>query len=1727
MTNEVVDAYKNIPVLKGHSNFHEWEHLFRAFARRKNLITTLLGVDREPFRKTVAKGDGDYEVVRPPAERAGECPPTGRQLAPGQGQTLSEDDRAKWDKWAKTENPLRAALIETSLPKLHDFIDRHWTAHDAFEALAAKFQNDTIEHRRSAKTAVESLKLPDKPTPEELDDHMEEYMRLVGKSEKTGYKWQDFDKCDVLLKSIPASLSQYIESIWKTNCRATGADFDFESLESAYMEAAEGYRLRYQADPTINAAVMFNDHVNQGRPQKGKREGTNRASGGGGKKAKSDSDSDKENKGSKSKAKSSQTCGHCNRRFHTEKQCWEKKAGIPSFDEQRKLIAAQKEKAKPENDDVSDRGKQTKQSANHVNADSSSSSAEDSASTESDGDHGQAVRSLWDLDDNEEDFEDGVVMTVTGDDAEQSAQVTKGVHFRAKPIGLAPVIVTPTTTTSSYLVDSGAGVHIVNDLSLLTEPQPISKRFGHIGGGRVRATHVGSLHFKLPNGEIIIIKKVFYSPEAGLCLLSAGRLRKTGWIVDLNDDTMTYDKYVFAMEIRQYTSWTNLRLVKQLSGKQASRRRRKHTNRAIGVFHVDFELNSPLFQEHRRTGHLSRTLLMKLAKEGRLNITYEEAKEDKFDISHCFPCMQTGSKKLPKNEESPRGTALEREYVHADLFGPRTPTWHGYDFALVMSSDYTRVRHVELIKGKSGSSVFDPLTNFITKLERQTGCTVVNVRTDWGKEFVNGLFGDWCKRKGINHEYTEGYVPEHNAVAERVIGILKRKMQAMLAGSTIGPQAWGHAMQYAANILNMVTTSSVDGKTAWELMTGRKPNLQKVRTFGEYVFAHIPSEKRERKDNPILQSGRAARILGRDPNRPGWIIRFEDNGEINVSSDLRTAMGIPLDFPLEDVPDPTSILKGKAKSIPRILNQPDDPRDLLIPPYTPICGPNVEGTPTYTPASSRAPSAAPPSRCTTEEPQDAVPTTPTSPEPPPGESTTAGPPGEVGPEPPPGEPTNAEPPGEARTGSTSTATGEQPTNQHNIAGEAANPSPIPSITVHPPETTVAKPPSAGGAPSKTTPPNPTATGKGRQTSGTSTASRSASKTTTTPTPTPTPNTAPATKSRVPTTSNLPPKKTRARPTAATDGAPPSERRRSSRTPQPRQPATSYKAATSSKPPISAVLKRETAEFEILIAVVLESNPTTPDEPLTYEEAMQGPNASEWAKAWQAELDKLEEKGTWEEAVRPAGEKLIDTKPVFRLKTDADGNIKKFKARNVARGFRQVAGLHFNETHQPTSKASSLRLLLTLAASYNLEVHQADFEAAYLNADVDVPIYIRFPPGYKKKDPRSNCLLLKKSLYGLKQAGNLWWKAIEKELHDKGFEHVKNEWGLYVKREKGIPVAIIMLYVDDMICAARDANTIDGIFDALNETFPLTKLGEVNHILGLKVERDGQYFNLSQSAYIDSILKELPGINANIAKYAPLPLDPRPCRSGEESEEETPLSARAAKAYQEVLGKVLWPAIMTRPDIAFATSYLGRFSHAPSEHHWQLLLRVVNYLAHTRDVKLRTGGPPKALEAYCDSDWGDRDGTFRSTSGFVILINDSVINWSSRRQPTVALSSTEAEYIAASDTAREIIWWRALLKELGLEQHEATPLHMDNESARKLAHRPTNHGRTKHIDVKYHHIRDLIRDHALELERVNSEDNIADGLTKPLDGTSTAVMLSDLHLVRTQAAKSGECRDNTT
>ena len=425
--------------------------------------------------------------------------------------------------------------------------------------------------------------------------------------------------------------------------------------------------------------------------------------------------------------------------------------------------------------------------------------------------------------------------------------------------------------------------------------------------------------------------------------------------------------------------------------------------------------------------------------------------------------------------------------------------------------------------------------------------------------------------------------------------------------------------------------------------------------------------------------------------------------------------------------------------------------------------------------------------------------------------------------------------------------------------------------------------------------------------------------------------------------------------------------------------------------------------------------------------------------------------------------------------------------------------------------TSMRLLVCLAASLGLLIGHLDVATAYLNALLDRTIYMRAPEGMKSAHA-GQFLRLKKALYGLHQSGRLWSELLLATLKCVGFRScVNGDPYVLVRRSRTQRFLIIGVYVDDMptLYHSSDAAEMAEAVGALQQYFDITVVPQIHTLLGMRIQRDSStgVYTMHQAAYTQKVLEQFGYMDA---KPSLAPESTQRSNSSYEADKQLPGPSSRPQLtvanFRAAVGALQWLACGTRFDIAHAVNNLARAVAAPDENACSRARKLFRYLAGTRTLGLTyfptTDGQPVSLEAYSDSDYAGDESSSKSTTGVLLKIGGAPIHWFSRQQPTVSRSSTEAEYIAAGECGRVIVWLRVLLAELGCAQAAPTTLHIDNETALDMTR---DDGRQfpkrKHIRVLYHWIREAVQDGFISPRWIPTAQQQADLLTKPLSVAS--------------------------
>ncbi|KAL3838972.1 hypothetical protein ACJIZ3_023563 [Penstemon smallii] len=524
--------------------------------------------------------------------------------------------------------------------------------------------------------------------------------------------------------------------------------------------------------------------------------------------------------------------------------------------------------------------------------------------------------------------------------------------------------------------------------------------------------------------------------------------------------------------------------------------------------------------------------------------------------------------------------------------------------------------------------------------------------------------------------------------------------------------------------------------------------------------------------------------------------------------------------------------------------------------------------------------------------------------------------------------------------------------------------------------------------------------------------------------------------------------------------------------------------------------------------------SVPEEPTSVPQASK---YHEWRNAMQLEFDALMTTKTWTLVPPSPNQNLIGCKWIFKTKFRSDGSIDRRKARLVAKGYNQLEGLDYNETFSPVVKPTSIRLVLSIATSLNWQITQLDIQNAFLHGSIDESVFMSQPPGFIHPDYPTYVCKLNHALYGLKQAPRAWYEKLSSRLIELGFMVSKSDTSLFIYRRNNV-ILYILVYVDDIVLTGSCSSAIETLTSLLSKNFPVRNLGGLHYFLGLECSRSSSGLLISQKKYILDLLRR-----TNMADCKPInsPMATNTRHTAYDSP-----SFDNPTLYRSVVGSLQY-LLFTRSDLAFSVNKVCQYMHSPRISHWQSVKRILRYLKCTADFGLLLRPSPNpCLAAFTDADWAGSLDDRKSTGGYCVFYGKNLISWSSKKQSTIARSSTEAEYKALALATCELLWLQSLMTELGIRSPAPPVLYCDNLGATYLSKNPILHSRTKHVDIDYHFVRDRIQAKALRVSFLCSKDQLADILTKPLSYSRFSSLRTSLAVVPPKLDSWGHVRNIT-
>nr|KAJ0192955.1 hypothetical protein LSAT_V11C800440770 [Lactuca sativa] len=494
--------------------------------------------------------------------------------------------------------------------------------------------------------------------------------------------------------------------------------------------------------------------------------------------------------------------------------------------------------------------------------------------------------------------------------------------------------------------------------------------------------------------------------------------------------------------------------------------------------------------------------------------------------------------------------------------------------------------------------------------------------------------------------------------------------------------------------------------------------------------------------------------------------------------------------------------------------------------------------------------------------------------------------------------------------------------------------------------------------------------------------------------------------------------------------------------------------------------------------------------------------ADWIKAMQEELNEFERHKVWTLVPRPSRKTITGTRWVYRKKVDKDGIITRNKARLVAQGFTQIESIDYGETFAPVARIEAIRLILAYASYMNFIVYQMDVKTAFLHGVLEEEVFLSQPPGFVDKDHPDFVYRLDKVVYGLKQAPRDWYETLTSYLLENGYRRGAIDNTLFIKN-KGSDMVLVQIYVDDIIFGSPNETLSKEFAEIMSQRFEMSMMWKMTFFLGLEVQKQKTSISICQSKYISNLLvkyslSDCKPASTPVSKTDKIHADP----TGTDVND---------SLYRGMIGSLLY-LTASRPDIMFGTILCARFQANPKESHLMAVKRIFRYLKGTQNLALwYPRDSAFELYGYTDSDYAGCNLDKKSTSGGCHFLGNRLISWSSKKQTSVAISTAEAEYVAAERCCAQLLWIQNQLLDYGFK-FSKTPVYCDNSSAIQITQNHVQHSKTKHIEIRHHFIRDNVEKGKVVLEHVKTSEQLADIFTKALDSQSTAYIIGELGMI---------------
>ncbi|GJX02404.1 retrovirus-related pol polyprotein from transposon TNT 1-94 [Tanacetum coccineum] len=453
---------------------------------------------------------------------------------------------------------------------------------------------------------------------------------------------------------------------------------------------------------------------------------------------------------------------------------------------------------------------------------------------------------------------------------------------------------------------------------------------------------------------------------------------------------------------------------------------------------------------------------------------------------------------------------------------------------------------------------------------------------------------------------------------------------------------------------------------------------------------------------------------------------------------------------------------------------------------------------------------------------------------------------------------------------------------------------------------------------------------------------------------------------------------------------------------------------------------------------------------------------------------------------PEGKNVIALKWLWKNKCDAKNIVVQNKIRLVAKGYKQEEGIDFEESFAPVARLEAVRMFIAFAAHMNITIFQMDVKTTFLNGPLKEEVYVSQPEGFIASEFPNHAYRLKKALYGLKQAPRAWYDKLSSFLIEHGFNKGIIDPTLFTRRH-GRDILLVQVYVDDIIFGSTNPYFSKIFANLMKNNFEMSMMGELKFFLGLQVHQSPRGIFISQSQYAIELLKKH-GLDECVSMSTPM--------ATERLDADLQGTPTDQTTYRRMIGGLMY-LTASRPDIAFATFVCARYQARPTVKHLKEVKRIFRYLRQSYNMGLWY---PKdsgfELIAYSDADHAGCKDDCKSTSGGLQFLGGKLVSWSSKKQDCTAMSTAEAEYVSLSACCAQVIWMRTQLLDYGFK-YNRIPMYCDSKSAIAISCNPVQHSKTKHIDIRYHFIKEHVERGTVEIYFVGTEYQLADLFTKAL------------------------------